>query len=154
MSTQHAIAALLSACLLLPAPARAAEPELPKKTALDDYVNKADPSYSWKLAKTIPGDGVTTYVLDLTSQTWRKPPDVDRAEWKHWVTIVKPDKVRHDTAFLMIGGGANRRAAPTGPNERIALLAPENCHISESLPIERVGVCHCPRKNCGKFVNN
>jgi hypothetical protein len=37
----------------------------------------------------------------------------------------------------------------------VPLLEPENCRISESLPlIEGVGVPDCPRKNCGKLVNN
>jgi hypothetical protein len=36
----------------------------------------------------------------------------------------------------------------------VPLLEPENCRISESLPIEGVGVAECPRKNCGKIVNN
>ena len=32
-------------------------------------------------------------MIDMTSQTWRTPAEVDRTVWKHWLTIVKPDKV-------------------------------------------------------------
>src|SRR5262245_49720807 len=62
------------------------------KTALDEYVAKPDASYEWKVVKTVPGDGVTTFVVDLTSQTWRKVPEVDRAAWKHWLVVVKPNE--------------------------------------------------------------
>src|SRR5262245_44899869 len=84
----------------------------PKKTPLDDYLAKPDPTYAWKLVKTIPGDGVTSYVLDLKSQTWRSTPEVDRPVWQHWLTITKPDKVTSDTALLTIGGGRNGGDAP------------------------------------------
>ncbi len=78
-----------------------------KETALDRYVKAPDAAYKWSLVKTIPGDGVTAYVLDMTSQTWLTKDEVDRPEWKHWVTIYKPDVVKHSTALLMITGGGN-----------------------------------------------
>jgi PhoPQ-activated pathogenicity-related protein len=99
------LAALVLGALALPA---AAAP----KTPLDDYVAKPDPTYAWKLVKTIPGDGVTSFVLDLTSQTWRSTPEVDRPAWRHWLTITRPDKVTSDTALLTIGGGRNGTEAP------------------------------------------
>jgi len=36
-----------------------------KETPLDKYVYAPDPSYKWELAKTIPGEGYTGYVLEL-----------------------------------------------------------------------------------------
>ena len=103
--------------LLLVTASRGAE------TALDRYIAAPDPAYAWKLAETITGDGFTTYVLDLTSQTWRSAADVDRPVWKHWLTIVKPDKVVGETAFLFIGGGSNRDKMPSKASERTAKLA-------------------------------
>jgi PhoPQ-activated pathogenicity-related protein len=85
----------------------------PKKTPLDNYLAQPDPTYSWKLVKTIPGNGVTCYVLDLKSQTWRSTPEVDRPVWQHWLTITRPDKVTSTTALLSIGGGRNGGTAPT-----------------------------------------
>ena len=82
------------------------------KTALDRYVAKPDPAYKWQLAKTIPGTNVTGYVLDMTSQTWLTTAEVNRTEWKHWVTIYKPAKVESDIALLMITGGSNENASP------------------------------------------
>jgi PhoPQ-activated pathogenicity-related protein len=93
------------------------------KTPLDDYIAKPDATYSWKLVNTIPGDGYTTFVLDMNSQTWRKTPEVDRPVWQHWVTIVKPDKVDHDTGLLWIGGGKNGGKPPDKHNQQIVSLA-------------------------------
>jgi len=89
-------AAFVLCALALPA----AADSLPNKTPLDDYLAKPDPTYAWKLVKTIPGDGVTSYVFDLKSQRWRSTPEVDRPVWQHRLTITRPDKVTSDTALL------------------------------------------------------
>ncbi len=125
MKTLHPFLVLGIACLLLGllAPSGSAEPPAIKKTALDDYVAKPDATYSWKLVKAIPGDGYTTFVLDLKSQSWNKMPQVDRTVWQHWLVIIKPDQVKHQTALLSIGGGRNSSAAPEKPNPRSVLFA-------------------------------
>ena len=82
------------------------------KTALDRYVAAPDPSYRFELVKTIPGSGYTAFVLDMTSQSWRTPAEVDRPVWKHWLTIIRPDTVKGDTAFLYITGGSVNDKAP------------------------------------------
>jgi PhoPQ-activated pathogenicity-related protein len=94
-----------------------------QETALDRYIAKPDPAYQWKLVNTIPGEGFTGYVLELTSQTWRKAGEVDRPVWKHWLTVVKPTQVTSTKALLYIGGGSNRDAAPKTVAERVSLLA-------------------------------
>jgi PhoPQ-activated pathogenicity-related protein len=101
----------------------AAEPVNGPKTPLDEYVAKADPTYEWKVVKTIPGDGVTTFIVDLKSQTWRKVPEVDRAVWQHWLVVVKPDAVKHPTAFLNIGGGRNGTPAPDAASPQSVTMA-------------------------------
>jgi hypothetical protein len=75
------------------------------ETALDRYVKKPDPTYRYELVRTAPGEGYTTYTIDLTSQTWRTAAEVDHSVWKHWLTIVKPDKVATTTGYLFITGG-------------------------------------------------
>jgi PhoPQ-activated pathogenicity-related protein len=95
----------------------------PAPNPLERYVAQADPTYGWTLARTIPGQGYTAYVLDLTSQTWRKPNEVDRTVWKHWLTIVKPDRVLHDKALLYIDGGNNGDPAPAKASDRALQLA-------------------------------
>jgi PhoPQ-activated pathogenicity-related protein len=109
--------------LILPAAAWGQEPGTQGKTALDAYIAKPDPTYSWKLVNTIRGDGYTTFVVDLHSQSWRARPEVDRTVWQHWLTIVKPDQVKHDTAQLWIVGGRNGSPAPDKPSARIVQFA-------------------------------
>ena len=92
-------------------------------TALDLYIARPDPSFAWKIVDTKSGDGFTTFVVDLKSQTWRGEGDVDRTLWEHWLTIVKPDRVKSKTAFLYISGGSNKDSAPKEPGGLVAQLA-------------------------------
>lgn len=96
-----------------------------EKTALDAYVAKPDPAYKWELKATYPGDGQTTYVLEMTSQTWRSETDVDRPIWTHWMTVVKPDVVKHDKALLFIWQGDNTDPAPVKAQDRSIRIAKE-----------------------------
>ena len=96
---------------------------LAPRTPLDDYVARPDPHYSWSVAKEIPGKGFTVYLVEMKSQAWRTEQDVDRTVWQHWLVVVKPDRVAFDTAFLMIGGGANDRPPPSKPSEVIVKIA-------------------------------
>jgi PhoPQ-activated pathogenicity-related protein len=82
------------------------------ETALDRYVHQKDPSYQYKVVGAVHVAGYTTYVVELTSQTWRTPAELDRPVWKHWLTIVKPDRLASDTAFLVISGGNPKDSAP------------------------------------------
>jgi PhoPQ-activated pathogenicity-related protein len=82
------------------------------QTALDRYVAAPDPTYGYKLVNTIKSPAQTTYILELTSQTWLTEREVDRPVWKHWLTIVRPDAVKTTKALMVIAGGANDRPAP------------------------------------------
>ncbi len=105
---------------------------LPAKTALDDYVQREDPSFAWSIVNTHRDRGYTAFVVELTSQTWRTADEVDRTLWKHWLRVVKPDEVSSNTALLIIGGGSNRGGAPSAPNERtIALAAASRAVVAE-----------------------
>ena len=94
-----------------------------KFTALDRYVQAPDSNYKYDLVRTIPGDGYTGYVIDMTSQQWRTAKEVDRPVWKHWVTIVKPQRVTSTTGFLFITGGSNKSNAPEKVDAMIADIA-------------------------------
>ena len=61
---------------------------------------------------TRPGEGHTAYLLELVSQRWLTTAEVDKPEWRHWLTIIKPDAVAHPTALLLVGGGDSKRKAP------------------------------------------
>jgi PhoPQ-activated pathogenicity-related protein len=82
------------------------------ETALDRYVNAPDPSYRYSLIETRPGEGHTAFLLEVTSQQWLTDKDVNKTEWRHWLTIVKPDTVKHPTAFVFVTGGDSRRKPP------------------------------------------
>ncbi|MGH9938012.1 MAG: PhoPQ-activated protein PqaA family protein, partial [Blastocatellia bacterium] len=94
-----------------------------QRTALDRYIAKPDPVYSWKLVNTTQGEGYKSFVLELTSQRWRTEKDVDRPVWKHWLTIVKPDLPSTNKALLFIGGGSNNDKAPAAAPERVTMFA-------------------------------
>ena len=109
------------AFLLLTIPVFAGE------TALDRYVRKPDASYRYDVVGTLPcTGGCTATLLDMTSQTWRKPEEVDRTVWKHWVTVVRPAKVTTSTALLFITGGANDGKPRTAVDAMITTLANES----------------------------
>jgi PhoPQ-activated pathogenicity-related protein len=113
----RSVAALVVPALLVALTGSAAE------TALDRYVAKPDPNYKYELVSTTPGPGYTTYVLDLTSQQWRSSEDVNKPIWKHWLTIVKPDKVASTTGFLFITGGSVTDKGPTQPDPMLTSAA-------------------------------
>lgn len=101
-------------------------------TALDRYIAQPDDSYAWKVIKTVPGDGLTTYIVDLKSQTWRTSADVDRTLWEHWLIVTKPDKVDFDTAFVMIGGGRNGGDPPDSADAfTLAMARDTNSVVAE-----------------------
>lgn len=94
-----------------------------KETALDRYVAKPDSSYQWKLADTVSDDGGSACLIDLTSQTWLTPKEVNRPEWKHWLWVLKPNNLAHPTALLIISGGANDGKRPAAPSRELAQMA-------------------------------
>ena len=76
------------------------------------YVAAADSVYDYQHIRTIEQSGHTTHVLRMVSQRWLSEAEVDEPTWWHWVTIVVPDTVEHDTGLLWIGGGSRDDAAP------------------------------------------
>lgn len=104
-----------------------------QQTALDRYVAKPDPAYSWKLVNAIAGQGFKGFVIELTSQQWRTEKDVDRPVWKHWLTVVKPDNATTGKALLFIGGGNNNSPAPTTIPERVTRFALESNSVVAEL---------------------
>lgn len=81
-------------------------------TAIDRYVAAPDPSYKWNLVSTQTVAGGTLFVIDLTSQTWLRPEEVNRPVWQHWLSVFKPDGVTTNKAMLFIAGGGNGGEAP------------------------------------------
>jgi PhoPQ-activated pathogenicity-related protein len=93
------------------------------ETALDRYSREPDSTYSWKVVRKIPQDGLTQYIVDLKSQRWRTEKDVNRPVWQHWLNVVKPDKPASKMAFLFIVGGGNDGEPPRSAEERMLQIA-------------------------------
>jgi len=96
-----------------------------EKTPLDRYIEAPDPAYRYEQAGALKGDGVTAAVLDMTSQNWLTTAEVDRTQWKHWVTVIQPAEVKTGIALLFIGGGANDGKPPARIEPNLAGVARE-----------------------------
>jgi PhoPQ-activated pathogenicity-related protein len=98
-------------------------PRRADETALDRYVNTPDSTYSYKFVRSIPGEGFTTSVLRMTSQTWLTPQEVDHPVWEHWMTVIRPNTVTSSKALLFIGGGSRKNGEPNKPDRMLAGIA-------------------------------
>ena len=94
-----------------------------ERTALDRYVAAPDSSFKYELANSFTAGGCTVSVIRLTSQTWLTEKEVDRPVWQHWLSIIRPAEVAHDTGFLFISGGSSDKPAPTKVDESALLIA-------------------------------
>jgi len=92
-------------------------------TALDEYVAAEDDAYEWKVVSTKDDTVATTYVIDLTSQKWLTPKEVNRTLWRHWLTVVVPKSAASNKSLLFIGGGSNNDGAPRNADQRTKQLA-------------------------------
>ena len=104
-----------------------------KETALDRYVAKPDPNYSYKLLSKKDFEGATVYVLEMTSQQYLTTNEVDRPIWKHWVIITRPNEVKSSTGLLFITGGSNGKSAPENPDPNFARMALETKSVVTEL---------------------
>jgi PhoPQ-activated pathogenicity-related protein len=146
-----AVAVVMAACAG-PAVRRpdAARPD--DATPLDRYVAAPDPAYAWEPIRDLPLDGCTAHVLSMTSQRWLTPADVDRTEWRHWLTIIEPESVRSDIALLYIHGGDNDDASPSSFRPAFARIARATGSVVAELrmvpnqPLAFAGDPDAPRK--------
>ena len=95
------------------------------KTPLDTYVDTSGSNFHYQVMKQSRKEGYTLYVLRMISQKWLDDELVRNPTWWHWVSIVVPDKLEHDTAFIWIGGGDREDELPEKANSilvRSALL--------------------------------
>jgi PhoPQ-activated pathogenicity-related protein len=130
MRLMKLLGGVLAAAVLAGAPALTlANP----KNALDAYVAKPDPAFSWKVVGPISGPGYHGAVLEMVSQTWLTSKQVDQPVWKHWLTVIVPDKVTHDKAFMFITGGEKKDPAPTKAADRWAKMAVETHSVVAEL---------------------
>lgn len=98
-------------------------------TDLDRYVKAKDPTYSWKLRMTVKGSGYTAYLIDMKSLTWRTPQEVDRTQWQHDLTIIKPDNLSPGPAVLAISGGSNGTPPTKAPDDMVQIAKATNAVV-------------------------
>ena len=113
-------------------------------TALQDYVDKPDPSYGWtkrRAGKYAKGDYVE---LTLTSQTWRGK------KWRHQLFIYRPSKVTPTaTALLLINGGdwkASLAEPPAEGDDNLPSEALVIAQIAEAMQAPVAIVCQVPEQ--------
>jgi len=94
-----------------------------ERTPLDNYVAAPDTNYNFHVVNTIHGKDQTAYVLEMTSQAWLTTNEVDRPLWKHWLIIVRPDKLTSSKALLLISGGANGGNPPGSADGNLIQIA-------------------------------
>jgi len=94
----------------------AAVPRLKRQTSrgpLYDYVHSDDGMFSYTELSSVTTNGVTTYVLNMTSQQWYDETLSNRPVWWHYVVIHIPDNILHpDSAFLFVADGYNTDSEP------------------------------------------
>jgi PhoPQ-activated pathogenicity-related protein len=102
------------------------------ETALDRYVAAPDSVYRFEVVASLPADGATVTLLDLTSQRWLTDAEVDEPVWHHWLTVIRPPTVRSETALLFITGGSRTRPRPTdAPADLLRIARATNTVVAE-----------------------
>ena len=92
-------------------------------TAIDRYVAAPDASFRWELVNTQSSPAGTLFVIDLKSQTWLRPDEVDRPLWQHWLSVFKPTGATSNKALMFIAGGGNGGEAPKGLDPMLSAIA-------------------------------
>jgi len=94
-----------------------------RPTALDRYVAAEDSSYRFEVIRRTEVPNGTVWVVEMVSQTWLTEEEVNRTEWRHWLTIFRPRECQAQTALMFVGGGANDRPAPQTAEGQIVAIA-------------------------------
>jgi len=92
-------------------------------TALDLFVSTPDTNYGFRLIKSLPGKGQTTFILEMTSQAWLTTNEVDQPVWKHWMILVRPETVTSPKSLLLITGGSNDGKQPQSADPKLVEIA-------------------------------
>ncbi|MBS3742332.1 MAG: PhoPQ-activated pathogenicity-like protein PqaA type [Candidatus Cloacimonetes bacterium] len=93
------------------------------QTPLDVYLDTADSNFHYQVMHQSRKEKYTLYILRMVSQKWLNDDLVEHPTWWHWVSIVVPDKLEHDTALLWIGGGDRKSKLPEQPSPTLVRSA-------------------------------
>ena len=95
----------------------------PERTVIDEYVQREDPAYEWKIVSEKQASGYSSVVIELTSQSWLGPEEVTPSVWKHTLSLAIPERLASSTALLWIGGGNNADPVPAEVSAQMAQIA-------------------------------
>src|SRR5262249_38353665 len=76
----------------------------PARAGLDEYVNRAEAVFAWKLHEKKETDQGTIYDLHLVSQTWQ---DI---KWEHQLQVYQPKGVEPNAKMLLWNTGGTAKA--------------------------------------------
>jgi len=92
-------------------------------TPLDEYVQGDDGFWSYQYLAQYEYDGVTLYIVNMTSQKYQDESLVSRSVWWHIMGVAIPHNIRFpDAGFLFIDGGSNGNT-DIPPRENIENIA-------------------------------
>lgn len=103
----------VAALVVVPIGLRAQDIAAPP-SELVDYVSKADPSFSWKLAGKKDTDTGTVIEIDLVSQTWH---DI---EWDHKLQVFVPKGTKPQATMLLWNQGGRPSPSSTILGQQLA----------------------------------
>jgi len=104
---------LLVALMMTVSTAQGRDSHTLERTALDRYVNSADPSYQYDIIATVNEPRYTSYIVSMTSQRWLTEQEVNLPLWHHYMSITVPTTIRSNIGFLEITGGSKLDRPPT-----------------------------------------
>ncbi|MCX5771581.1 MAG: PhoPQ-activated protein PqaA family protein [Candidatus Hydrogenedentes bacterium] len=77
----------------------------PQYTELDRYLAKRTFPPEYTESDVVDMGSATAYVLNMKSQDWLTTAEVNRPEWRHWLSVVVPHQVQSTTALLVVSDG-------------------------------------------------
>ena len=54
----------------------------------------------------------------MTSQRWLSEKEVEGPLWRHWITVIRPNRITSDIAMLFISGGTEIGSPPYNSQRR------------------------------------
>jgi serine/threonine protein kinase/PhoPQ-activated pathogenicity-related protein len=114
---------------------------------LREYVTASDDNYEYTLHSRIPGTGYTAHILEMTSQTWH-PDKAKPPVWRHWLTVITPDRIVSDKAMLVFTEGFSTAQRPLSQVPAIllamSLTTKSVVAILEGFPLDPPGFHNDP----------
>ncbi|MCX8064122.1 MAG: PhoPQ-activated pathogenicity-related family protein, partial [Candidatus Hydrogenedentes bacterium] len=93
------------------------------------------------------GTGYTAYFLELTSQSWH-PEKTFPPVWRHWLTLLVPNRRTKDSALLTLTSGLSSPEKPMSeiPLSLVSISASTNSIVAilEGFPIDPTGYYETP----------